>query len=65
MRRDALIKIGWAEDKGERGPASWDHGASYVHDRGRPIDLHQIERAALFLRNFLIKIDVLLCKRNS
>ena len=58
MRQDAPIKIGQAKRKEERGPASWDRGSSYVYDRGRPTDLHQIERLALFAGNFLIKTDV-------
>ena len=27
LRKGAPIKIGWAKEKGERGPASWDHGS--------------------------------------
>ena len=57
-RRDAPIKIGQTRGNGEHGPASWDRGSSYAHDHGRPTDLHQIERSALFAQNFLIKTYV-------
>ena len=47
------------DERREGGPASWDRGLSYVHNRGHPTNLHQIGWLALFAGNFLIKIDVL------
>ena len=44
------------EEKGEHGPASWDRGSSYAHDRGRPTDLHQIEWPNF--SNFEIRISL-------
>ena len=47
------------DERREGGPASWDNGISYTHNRNRPTDLHQIKRLAFFAENFPLKIDVL------
>ena len=53
LRKEALIKIGQAKKKRERGPASLDRGPHKAHDRGHPTTLYQIERNANFAVIFL------------
>ena len=41
------------------GSALWDRGLIYAHNRGRPTDLHQIRRLALFAKISSLNTDVL------
>ena len=59
------FKSDGSNERREGGPASWDCGLFYAQNHGRPTDLHQIGRVALFAENFSLNIYVFPLNLNS